>query len=77
VALVGANCLNLSADLMAIGQGMQLVQAGPAPLKAALAGIGITITLAFGSFEIIGSVFKWLCMALLAYVVVLFAVQVD
>lgn len=31
VALVGANCLNLSADLMAIGQGMQLVHAGPAP----------------------------------------------
>jgi Mn2+/Fe2+ NRAMP family transporter len=34
VALVGANTLNLSADLMAIGQGMQLLHAGPAPLWA-------------------------------------------
>ena len=77
VALVGANCLNIAADLGAIGQGMELVHAGPAPVWAAVAGIGITLTLAFGSFEIIGSIFKWLCMALLAYVVVLFAVRVD
>jgi NRAMP (natural resistance-associated macrophage protein)-like metal ion transporter len=77
VALVGANCLNIAADLMAIGQGMELVHAGPAPVWAALAGIGITLVLAFGTFEIIGSVFKWLCMALLAYVVVLFAVHLN
>ncbi|PVU84285.1 iron transporter (plasmid) [Cellulomonas sp. WB94] len=77
VALIGANTLNLAADLMAIGQGMQLLHAGPAPLWAALAGVGIALTVTLGSFGSIERVFKWLCMALLAYVVVLFAVKVD
>lgn len=77
VALVAANCLNLAADLMAIGQGMQLVHAGPAPVWAAIAGITITVTLTFGSFEIIAKIFKWLCMALLSYVVVLFFVHIN
>ena len=77
VALVAANCLNLAADLMAIGQGMQLVHAGPAPIWAAVAGIAITFTLTLGSFEVIARVFKWLCMALLSYVVVLFFVHIN
>jgi len=77
VALIGANTLNLAADLMAIGQGMALLHAGPAPVWAASAGVGIALTVTLGSFASIERVFKWLCMALLAYVVVLFAVQVD
>ena len=77
VALIGANTLNLAADLMAIGQGMALLHAGPAPVWAALAGVGIALTVTLGSFASIERIFKWLCMALLAYVVVLFAVKVD
>jgi Mn2+/Fe2+ NRAMP family transporter len=77
VALVVANCLNLSADLMAIGQGMQLIHAGPAPLWSAAAGIGIAIALTAGSFEWIGRIFKWLCLALLVYVGVLFVAHVN
>ncbi|WP_437761351.1 divalent metal cation transporter [Sorangium sp. So ce281] len=38
VALVVANCLNIAADLMAIGQGAQLLGAGPAPVWSAIAG---------------------------------------
>ena len=77
VALILANCLNLSADLMAIGQGMQLIHAGPAPLWSGIAGVGITIALVAGSFEWIGRIFKWLCLALLVYVGVLFVANVD
>ena len=77
IALVAANCLNLAADLMAIGQGMHLINAGPAPLWAGIAGIAITFTLTLGSFAIIARVFKWLCMALLSYVVVLFFVHIN
>ena len=77
VALIGANCLNLAADLMAIGQGMELVHAGPAALWSALAGIGIVIALIAGSFGIIAKIFKWLCLVLLVYVGVLFAAKVD
>jgi hypothetical protein len=76
-ALIVANCLNLSADLMAIGQGMQLLHAGPAPLWSAVAGIGIAIAVMAGSFEMIGRIFKWLCLALLVYVLVLFVSHVN
>ncbi|HEY5222422.1 MAG TPA: Nramp family divalent metal transporter [Microbacteriaceae bacterium] len=77
VALIGANCLNLAADLMAIGSGMNLLHAGPAPLWAAIAGIAIAVALAAGSFERIAKVFKWLCLVLLVYVGVLFAANVN
>ncbi|TIH36176.1 Nramp family divalent metal transporter [Subtercola vilae] len=77
VALIVANCLNLSADLMAIGQGMQLLGAGPAPVWSALAGAGIFAALVAGSFAVIGRIFKWLCMVLLVYVGVLFVSNVN
>jgi NRAMP (natural resistance-associated macrophage protein)-like metal ion transporter len=77
IALIAANCLNLSADLMAIGQGMQLLHAGPAPLWSVIAGIAIGVAVVAGSFQTIGRIFKWLCLALLVYVAVLFVSHVD
>ncbi|MGT2464276.1 NRAMP family divalent metal transporter [Sinomonas atrocyanea] len=72
-----ANTLNIAADLMAIGQGMELLGAGPDHLWAAIAGVVIALTLTTGSFAVIAKVFKWLCAALLAYVGVLFVAKVD
>jgi NRAMP (natural resistance-associated macrophage protein)-like metal ion transporter len=77
VALVAANTLNLAADLMAIGQGMALLHAGPAPIWSAIAGVAIAAALIFGSLEMITKIFKWLCLTLLAYVAVLFATHLD
>ncbi|MDP9905374.1 Nramp family divalent metal transporter [Arthrobacter bambusae] len=77
VALLAANTLNAAADLMAIGQGMELLGAGPGHLWSAVAGVGIAIALMVGGFDIISKTFKWLCMALLAYVAVLFVAKVD
>lgn len=77
VALIAANCLNLAADLNAIGQGMQLLHAGLAPLWSAIAGIAIVVALMAGSFQMIGRIFKWLCMVLLVYVAVLFFAHVN
>ena len=77
VALIAANCLNLAADLNAIGQGMQLLHAGPAGLWSAVAGVGIVVAVTAGSFLWIGRIFKWLCMVLLVYVLVLFFAHVD
>lgn len=77
VALIAANCLNLAADLNAIGQGMQLLHAGPAWLWSIIAGASILVTVMLGSFELIGKIFKWLCLVLLVYVGVLFATHVD
>jgi Mn2+/Fe2+ NRAMP family transporter len=77
VALIAANCLNLAADLNAIGQGMQLLHAGPAPLWSAIAGGAIVVAVTAGSFQMIGRIFKWLCMVLLVYVGVLFFAHVN
>lgn len=77
VALLIANVLNAAADLMAIGQGMELLGAGPDHLWSAIAGIAIAVALFTGSFTVIAKVFKWLCLALLAYVAVLFVANVD
>ncbi len=76
-ALIAANCLNLAADLNAIGQGMNLLHAGPAFVWAAIAGIAIAVAVTAGSFAMIGRIFKWLCMVLLVYVGVLFVSNVD
>ena len=76
-ALIVANVVNLAADLMAVGQGMELLHAGPAPLWSALAGILIVVALIAGSFEVIVRIFKWLCLVLLVYVAVLFVAGVN
>src|ERR1019366_7526175 len=68
--LIVANALNIAADLVAIGSGMHLLDAGPTWLWALLAGGIITTLLVIGSFARIALVFKVLCAALLAYVVV-------
>jgi natural resistance-associated macrophage protein len=65
-----ANGLNIAADLVAIGSGMQLLHAGPTWLWALVAGILITALLVLGSFARIALVFKLLCAALLSYLVV-------
>ena len=70
MALLVANALNIAADLVAIGSGMQLLHAGPTWLWALFAGVLITMLLVLGSFARIALVFKVLCAALLTYLVV-------
>jgi NRAMP (natural resistance-associated macrophage protein)-like metal ion transporter len=70
VALIVANALNIAADLVAVGTGMQLQHAGPTWLWALAAGVLITTVLVLGSFARIALIFKVLCAALLSYLVV-------
>jgi Mn2+/Fe2+ NRAMP family transporter len=65
-ALIVANGLNIAADLVAIGPGMQLLHAGPTWLWALVAGTLITAMLVLGSFARIALAFKLLCAALLS-----------
>jgi NRAMP (natural resistance-associated macrophage protein)-like metal ion transporter len=75
--LIIANALNIAADLVAIGAGMRLLHAGPEALWALIAG-ALLMTLVFtGSFELTTRVLKVFCIALLAYVVVLFSINVP
>ena len=75
--LIVANALNISADLVAVGSGMQLLHAGPTAVWAVAAGAAISALLLTGSFELVARVFKLLCIALLAYVAMLFVVNVN
>ncbi len=76
-ALIVANALNIAADLVAIGSGMTLLHLGPTWLWALLAGAGITTLLVLGTFARIALVFKMLCAALLAYIIVVVMVTRD
>ena len=76
-ALIVANTLNIAADLVAIGSGMNLLHAGPTWVWALIAGALITGLVVWGNFTQIARVFKLLCLVLLAYFGVLFAVQVN
>jgi NRAMP (natural resistance-associated macrophage protein)-like metal ion transporter len=67
VALIGANALNVAADLVAVGSGMTLLHAGPTWLWAPLAGVAVTALVMLGSFERIAKIFKILCLALVVY----------
>jgi NRAMP (natural resistance-associated macrophage protein)-like metal ion transporter len=67
VALIAANALNVAADLVAVGSGMNLLHAGPTWLWALIAGVAVTGLVILGSFNRIARVFKLLCLALLVY----------
>jgi NRAMP (natural resistance-associated macrophage protein)-like metal ion transporter len=69
--LILANALNIAADLLAVGAGMNLLHAGPVTLWAVISGGGVSLLVATGSFRIIARVFKIFCLALLAYLGVL------
>jgi NRAMP (natural resistance-associated macrophage protein)-like metal ion transporter len=68
VALFGANTVNVGADIGAIAAAVNLLV--PIPIAwmivpVALIILGIQV---FGSYRLIASVFKWLTLALLAYI---------
>lgn len=75
--LIVANVLNIAADLMAIGAGMNLLHAGPPLLWSLLAGAILIAHLVTGSFGFTSNILKFLCVALLAYGVVLFFIKIP
>jgi NRAMP (natural resistance-associated macrophage protein)-like metal ion transporter len=75
-ALLVANMLNVAADVVAVGSGMQLLGAGSGWIWGLVAGLGVSALVMAGSFEIIANIFKLLCAALLSYLVVLLVTHV-
>jgi Mn2+/Fe2+ NRAMP family transporter len=76
-ALIGANVLNITADLLAVGSGMSLLHAGPTWVWALLAGAIVTALVVASSFPLIANVFKVLTVALFAYIVEVFTVHLH
>src|SRR5207245_6266409 len=68
VGLVVANTLNAGADIGAIAAAVNLVVPIPSILLVVPVSLGILALQVFGSYALIERVFKWLAMALLAYV---------
>lgn len=76
-ALIVANTLNIAADLVAIGSGMNLLNAGPTWLWALLSGVAISVLLIKGSFDRIFQIFKVLAGTLIVYIIVMVSVTHD
>jgi NRAMP (natural resistance-associated macrophage protein)-like metal ion transporter len=74
IILIIANTLNVAADLVAIGSGMNLLKAGPTWLWALASGVLITALLVKGTFAHIALVFKTLAGALVVYLIVVVVV---
>jgi NRAMP (natural resistance-associated macrophage protein)-like metal ion transporter len=69
LAMVVANTVNAGADIGAIAAALNMLVPIPAVLFVIPVGIGIALIQVFGSYELIARVFKWLALALLAYIV--------
>jgi len=68
IALVLANTLNAGADIGAIAAAINLLVPIPAIIFIVPVGLGIIGLQVFGSYRLIEKVFKWLALALLAYI---------
>ncbi|MHB8459719.1 MAG: NRAMP family divalent metal transporter [Candidatus Limnocylindrales bacterium] len=68
IALVVANTLNAGADIGAIAAAINLLVPIPAILFIVPVSLGIIGLQVFGSYRFIERVFKWLALALLAYI---------
>lgn len=75
--LVIANTINIGADLGAMGAALQLVIGGSSLLYIALFAFGSAALQVFVPYSRYVSVLKWLTIALLAYVLTVFAVRVP
>jgi NRAMP (natural resistance-associated macrophage protein)-like metal ion transporter len=68
IALVLANTLNAGADIGAIAAAINLIVPIPALVFIVPVSLGIIALQVFGSYRLIEKVFKWLALALLAYI---------
>ena len=75
VALLGANLLNIAADLAGMGDAMEMLHAGPRLLWVWVYGIGICLLAIRLRYYQLANVLKWLAMVLLAYIVTAFIVK--
>jgi NRAMP (natural resistance-associated macrophage protein)-like metal ion transporter len=75
--LLGANILNLGADLGAMGSAMHLLLAGPTQLYVAVFAFGCALLEVFSRYERYASILKWTSVSLFAYVATAFVVDIP
>jgi NRAMP (natural resistance-associated macrophage protein)-like metal ion transporter len=75
--LVVANTINVAADIAAMGEALQLVVGGPEHGHAILFGVASLLLQVFLPYRRYVRYLKWLTLALLAYVAVMFSIVVP
>jgi NRAMP (natural resistance-associated macrophage protein)-like metal ion transporter len=77
ICLVGANTINAGTDIVAIAAAINLFI--PVPILALVLPISVAIVVlqVWGSYRLIVKVFKWLTLALFAYVIAAFLARPD
>lgn len=75
--LLIANIFNISADLAAMGDAMELMGAGPSHTYVTLFGLLSLLLQVFLPYQRYVGFLKWLTLGLLSYVAVLFAVDIP
>jgi NRAMP (natural resistance-associated macrophage protein)-like metal ion transporter len=77
VMLVVANTINIAADIAAMGEALRLVAGGPMLVYAMLFGVVCLGLQVFLRYQVYVRYLKWLTLALLAYVAVVFTIAVP
>ncbi|WP_066710134.1 Nramp family divalent metal transporter [Curvibacter delicatus] len=81
LAIVGllllANTLNLAADIAAMAEALRLLLGGPSQVYAVTFGLLCLVLQVFLSYQVYVRWLKWLTLALLAYVAVVFTLRID
>ena len=75
--LVGANTLNIAADIAAMAEALRLVIGGSTHLYAVAFGLVCLALQVFVSYRAYVRWLKWMTLALLAYVAVAFTLRID
>ncbi|MBS1191705.1 MAG: iron transporter [Rhodocyclaceae bacterium] len=75
--LLFANTLNIAADIAAMGEALQLIVGGPQHGHALVFGVLCTVLPLRLNYEAMVRVLKWLTLALLSYVAIVFMLHVD
>lgn len=75
--LVAANTLNIAADIAAMAEALRLLLGGSAHIYAVTFGLACLVLQVFLPYKTYVRGLKWLTMALLAYVAVVFTLRLD
>jgi len=75
--LLAANTINIAADVAAMGDALALLVSGPAKIYTVIFGVVSLVLQLFVPYHRYVRVLKWLTLALLAYVGVVFAVDIP
>ncbi|MDR3616707.1 MAG: divalent metal cation transporter [Candidatus Obscuribacterales bacterium] len=77
IGLVIANSINAGADISAIASAVNLLVPVPVPFLTLVVAFSIVAFQVFGSYRLLARMFKWLTLALFAYVATAFFVKLD